>query len=150
MEELTWEVCRKKIDEWSKDVEEHLNKTAQFIQLYRQTDDGEKLNQILSELNYRSMCLGDYQAKYKRLELWTDRRYDIEKGIETVRIVREEKKAVNFAQVAKNEHIQKFLSTLVDAAAMHMRVQNARSSARDTTDAIRQRISQLKYDVRNG
>lgn len=149
MEELTWELCRQRIDEWSEEVEEFLNGAATNIQNYRIVgDDMDGLLKILGELNHQVMRLGDYQAKFKRLELWTDKRYSIEKGLEVVRIVRSGK-ANNYAQDAKYEKVQKFLGTMVDASAMHMRVQNGRSSARDTTEAIRSRISVIKGAIRS-
>lgn len=149
MEQLTWELCRTRIDEWSLEVEEHLNITANQIQLYRTTGDNmERLVQILSELNYRVMRLGDFQAKYRRLELWTTKRYDIEKGLAAVQFLRD-KKPATFAKEAKYEVVQAFLDTMVDASAMHMRVQNGRSSARDTTEAIRSQISVIKGAIRS-
>lgn len=150
MEPLSWEVCRQRIDEAQAEAEEHLNIAARYIQMYRTAnDDGEKLSQILAELNFRVLRLGDLQAKFKRLELWTDRRYELEKGLAAVKLLRE-KKPATFAKEAKYESVEQYLDIMVDASAMHMRLQNGRSSARDTTEAIRSRISQIKGAIRSG
>lgn len=149
MEELSWEVCAQRIIEWSVTAEEHLNITAKYIGLYRQNnDDQEKLSQILAELNFRVLHLGDLQSKFKRLELWTSGRYEIEKSLAALAIMRE-KKSASFAKEAKYEAVDHFLDIVVDASAMHMRLQNGRSSARDTTEAIRSRISQIKGAIRS-
>jgi len=150
MDKLSWELCKQRVADWSAEVEEHLNVTAKYIQMYRVTnDDGEKLSQILAELNYRVMRLGDFQAKYKRLQLWTSGRYEIEKGLAALALLKE-KKPATYAKEAKYETVEKFLDIMVDADAMHMRLQNGRSSARDTTEAIRSRISQIKGAIRSG
>lgn len=149
MEQLSWELCKQRMDDWRSDVEEQLNFTAKYIQLYRSSnDDGEKLSQLLAELNYRVMRLGDYQAKYKRLASWTDKRYEMEKALAALKLLKE-KKPASYAKEAKYETMQDFLDIMVDADAMHMRLQNGRSSARDTTEAIRSRISQIKGAIRS-
>lgn len=144
MEQLTWNYCREKIDTWSKEAETNLNITVKYIQMYRDNlDSGETLARVLSELNYRVLRLGDLQAKYKRLELWADKRYELEKGLAAVELIRNGKSAA-YAKEAKYENLHEYLDIVVDASAMHMRLQNGRSSARDTTDAIRSRLSQIK------
>lgn len=149
MEQLSWELCSKRIADWQPGAEEHLQASAKYIQMYRVTnDDGEKLSQILAELNYRVMMLGDLQARFKRIELWTSHRYEIEKALSAVTLLRD-KKPATYAKEAKYETVQQYLDTMVDASAMHMRLQNGRSSARDTTEAIRSRISQIKGALRS-
>lgn len=149
MEQLTWEICRERIDSAQKECETHLNVAAKYIQMYRASnEDGEKLSQILAELNFRVLKLGDLQAKFKRLELWTDKRYELEKGLAAVKLLKE-KKPATYAKEAKYETVEPFLDIMVDASAMHMRLQNGRSSARDTTEAIRSRISQIKGALRS-
>lgn len=149
MEQLSWEVCKDRIATWAAEAEPHLNKAAEYIQRYRVVNDsGEQLSQLLAELNFRVLHLGDLQAKVKRIELWTDKRYEIEKALAAVTLLRE-KKPATYAKEAKYETVQEFLDIMVDASALHMRLQNGRSSARDTTEAIRSRISQLKGDQRS-
>lgn len=149
MEQLSWELCKQRMAEWAADVEEQLNFAAKYIQLYRASnDDGEKLSQLLAELNYRVMRLGDYQAKYKRLALWTDKRYEMEKALAALKLLKQ-KNPATYAKEAKYESVGQYLDIMVDADAMHMRLQNGRSSARDTTEAIRSRISQIKGAIRS-
>lgn len=150
MRNLSWELAQKKLEELEPLVNQTVNLTAADIQKYpRMNDNGEHLSQLLANLNYYVLKLGELQPQLEQLKNWTDKRYEIEKGLETVRITREEKKAVNYAQSAKYEKVQQFLDIMVSASAMYMRVQNARSSARDTTEAIRSRISQIKGALRS-
>ena len=142
---LTWESVAKQLTALKTPIEQLIALTLADIERYpKMNENGEHLAQLLANLNYYVMQLGECQPKYKRLDIWCEKRYEIEKGLETVRIHRDENKAVNYAQNAKYEKIQNFLDTMVEASAMHMRVQNARSSARDTTEAIRSRIGQLR------
>lgn len=144
MEQLSWDLCRSRIDELGAEAEPHLNVIAKYIQMYRgQIDNEDQLAQILAELNYRVLETGDLQAKVRRIDLWTDKRYEMEKSFAALKVIREGK-AVNYAKEAKYEGLEKWLDTMVDASALHLRLQNGRSSARDTTEAIRSRISQLK------
>lgn len=150
MNALSWELVRETLGELEPTISKIISLTAADIQKYpHHNDDPEALSQILANLNYYVLKLGELQPRCERLKTWTDKRYEIEKGLETVRIIREEKKAANYAQSAKYESVQQYLDTMVSASALHMRVQNARSSARDTTEAIRSRISQIKGAVRS-
>lgn len=150
MNPLSWPVVDDMLKSHTPAANNVITLVANDIKLYpRCNDDAEKLSQLLANLNYYVLELGEIQARCERLKTWTDKRYEIEKGLETVRIVREEKKAVNYAQSAKYEKIQSYLDIMVSAAALYMRVQNARSSARDTTEAIRSRISQIKGAIRS-
>lgn len=151
METITWELARERIESVKDKCEEHLQIVAKQIQMYRTAnDDGERLAQLLADLNYHVMILGDYQAGMKRLELWTTHRYAMEKAFSKLRLLRSEKKvSAAYAEEAKYEGLESFLDIMVDASAMHMRLQNGRSSARDTTEAIRSRISQIKGALRS-
>lgn len=150
MNNLSWAVADEHIEKLKVKADYYISLTAGDIRLYPKcNDNAEQLSQLLANLNYYVLELGEIQAKCERLKTWTDKRYEIEKGLETVRIVREDKKAVNYAQSAKYEKIQGYLDIMVNAAALYMRVQNARSSARDTTEAIRSRISQIKGAIRS-
>lgn len=150
MQPLTWDVAQKRLEYWQPKADELIALTTADIQKYpHHNDDPEILSQLLANLNYYVMRLGELQPRTERLKMWTEKRYEIEKGLETVRIARDEKKPVTYAQNAKYEKVQQFLDTMVNASALHMRVQNARSSARDTTEAIRSRISQIKGSIRS-
>lgn len=150
MQPLTWDVVKKRLEYWQPRVDDLTAKTSADIQRYpHQNDNAEGLAQLLANLNYYVMRLGEVQPRLERLKMWAEKRYEIEKGLETVRIARDEKKSVSYAENAKYEKVQEFLDTMVNASALHMRVQNARSSARDTTEAIRSRISQIKGSIRS-
>lgn len=144
-----WDEVKAELDEWEPKAIQSINEAVKHINSYsRYNDNPQMLSQVLSALNYQVMVLGDLQSRYKKMQLWTEKRYEIEKGLEKSRIVNEENKSAAFADGAKYNKVQDYLDTMVQAAAMFMRVQNARSSARDTTEAIRSRISQLKDNLR--
>lgn len=150
MQPFSWESVQKQLERLQPIVEQTIGLTAKDIQNYPfVNNNGEHLSQLLANLNYYVLKLGELQPQLERLKNWTEKRYEIEKGLETVRITRDEKKPVNYAQNAKYEKVQAFLDIMVTASALHMRVQNARSSARDTTEAIRSRISQIKGAIRS-
>lgn len=150
MLQLSWETVKNELDELEPVVANLVGLTSKDIFRYpRVNNNPEQLSQLLANLNYYVLNLGENQARLEQLKLWADKRYEIEKGLETVRLAREEKRAVNYAQNAKYERVQQFLDTMVNASALYMRVQNARSSARDTTEAIRSRISQIKGTIRS-
>lgn len=151
MEPLDWQVVRSRIDELAPKTEKLIERTSGWIKKYRSSNHHqEALSTILHELNILVFELGELQARYERLKNWTDKRYEIEKAIEAVKIIRTGK-AGNYAKEAKYEEIEKqdYLQAVVDSSAMHMRIQNARSSARDTTEGIRSRISTLKGSMRS-
>ncbi len=151
MEPLTWEIVRTRITEMSPKAEELIARTSGWIKKYREYNHSiEPLSTILSELNKLVFELGELQSRYERLKSWTDKRYEIEKAIEAVKIIRAGKPGT-YAKEAKYEEIDKkdFLQAVVDSSAMHLRVQNARSSARDTTEGIRSRISTIKGSIRS-
>ncbi len=150
MQPLSWESAADMLAYWKPKVDDVIKLTSADIQRYPHVNDNaESLAQLLANLNYYVMKLGEIQPRLERLKTWTEKRYEIEKGLETVRIARDEKKSVTYASNAKYEKVQEFLDTMVNAGALHMRVQNARSSARDTTEAIRSRISQIKGSIRS-
>lgn len=151
METLTWELVRIRLDELLPQAETLIDRTSKWIFKYRENNhDQEKLSTILAELNKLVFQLGELQSRYERLKNWTDKRYELEKAISAVKIIRSGK-AANYAKEAKYEEIEKndYMESTVDASAMHMRLQNARSSARDNTEGIRSRISTIKGSMRS-
>lgn len=144
MEDLSWARVKELLEKWQPKVVDKITGAAADVNKYPYAlNNEETLAQLLANLNFFAVSLGEWQARYKRLDLWCDKRYEIEKGLETVRIVKEGK-ATNYAQSAKYEKVQEYLDIMVNASAMHMRVQNARAASRDTAEAIRSRISQIK------
>lgn len=142
---LTWDIVDKRLATLTKEADENIKLSQADIGRYPQfNNNGEDLSQLLANLNWYVQRLGEFHAQAEELQLWTAKRYDIEKGLEVMRIVREDGKAVNFAENAKYQKIADFLDIMVQTSALHKRVQNARSSARDTTEAIRSRIGQLR------
>lgn len=142
---LDWTSAEKRLAALKAEAEENIKLSQADIGRYPKfNDDGQSLSQLLANLNWYVQRLGELHAQAESLQLWTSKRYDIEKGLEVMRIVRVDKKAVNFAENAKYQKIADFLDIMVEASALHKRVQNARSSARDTTEAIRSRIGQLR------
>lgn len=151
MEPLNWQTVSARLDELLPKAEMLIERTSQWIKKYRGSNHHqENLSIILSELNGLVFELGELQSRYERMKNWTDKRYEIEKAVEAVKIMRDGK-AGNYAKEAKYENIDKqdYLQAVVDSSAMHMRIQNARSSARDTTEGIRSRISTLKGSMRS-
>lgn len=150
MEPLTWELVEQKFAALKPLVDKTINDSKADIARYPQVNqNGESLAQLLANLNYYVEKLGEYHAKTERLKTWTEKRYDIEKALEKVQLVREKKMAIGLAEAAKYEKVQQYLDIMVNAGALHIRVQNARSSARDTTEAIRSRIGQLRGQQRS-
>lgn len=146
---LTWDIVRDKFATLKPLVDKNIALSSKDIGKYpTHNGDGEYLSQLLANLNWYVQKLGDLQSDTEQLKLWTEKRYDIEKGMAAVRIA-ESGKAVTHANNAKYKEIQQFLDIMVDANVLHMRVQNARSSARDTTEAIRSRIGQLRGQLRS-
>lgn len=146
----TWPVIEQRLQNILPVVNETISLSQKDITLYpRNNEDGENLSKLLANLNHYVQRLGELHATTEALKIWTDKRYEAEKGLETVRIVKEEKKAVNYAQSAKYEKVHTYIDIMVEAARIDKRVQNARSSARDTTEAIRSRIGQLRGQLRS-
>lgn len=147
---LSWDVVRERLNDREVMAQRWIGLAAADIKKYPHTHGNpEALAQLLANLNYYVLELGELQAETEQMKTWTEKRYEIEKGLEVVRLVRDEKKPVGFSDAAKYEKVQQFLDTMVSAGALHLRVQNARSSARDTTEAIRSRISQIKGALRS-
>jgi hypothetical protein len=145
MRTLSWELVQAEIARLEPTVNTTLGLVRKDIESYPHYNNNEEfLSQLLANLNWYVLQLGDLHAELEPLKIWTDKRYEIEKGLETVRIVRDERKPVNYANNAKYEAVKLFLDTMVTAGALCMRVQNARSSARGTNEAIRTRISLIK------
>lgn len=146
----TWEIIKQRFVNVKEVVDNTIPLSQADIARYpKLNNNGEALSQLLANLNYYVQLLGELHAVTEQLKIWTDKRYEIEKGLETVRLVKEEKKAVNYAQNAKYVKVQDYLDIMVRSAALDKRVQNARSSARDTTEAIRSRIGQLRGQLRS-
>lgn len=142
---LSWDAAQKQLAELEPIVDENVRLSAADIGRYPQhNNNGEHLSQLLANLNWYVQKFGELQPLAEQLKKWTEKRYEIEKGLEVVRIVREDGKSATFADSAKYEKVQDFLDIMVRSSALQMRVQNARSSARDTTEAIRSRIAQLR------
>lgn len=147
----TWEDARAILDEALPEAETKIEKMKFYGEQYpAQNNSPEGLASLLSQLNVCVIELGEMQPVLERVKNWSERKYEIEKGLEAVRIIRTKQSAA-FAKEAKYEKMdaKDFLSIIVDASAMYMRVQNARSSARDTTEAMRSRISQIKGSMRS-
>jgi hypothetical protein len=105
----------------------------------------EMLADILSKVNACTFKLGEYQAQIKRVFAWTEKRWEMEKGLNTVALYRDKKAtSISAAKEMKYEGIEHLLDPVAEADALHLRIQNARSSNRDTAEAIRSRISQIK------
>lgn len=146
---LNWETVRSEYERLKPIIEEAIRLSLNDIRRYPiNNNNGETLSQLLANLNWSVQKLGELQPQIARLKGWTEGRYSIEKGLETVRIVKSGK-PVGYAGNAKYEKVQEFLDITVETDALHMRVQNARSSARDTTEAIRSRIGQLRGQIRS-
>jgi len=92
--------------------------------------------------------LGELQSDFLQLKEWTDKQYDIEKAKTIIAKVKEGQTAT-YANNVKNAGAEQYVDLTVICAGYHMRVQNARSSARDTTEAIRSRISTIKTGIRS-
>lgn len=111
--------------------------------------DGEALSQLLANLNYYVQLLGEIHSATEQLKIWTDKRYEAEKGIEKYRLIKGESMAIGLADGGKYNKVVEFLDIMVVCEGLNKRVQNARSSARDTTEAIRSRIGQLRGQLRS-
>lgn len=147
----TWEDARTILDEALPQAETAIQKMKFYGDQYpAQNSNPEGLAKLLSQLNVCVIELGELQPILERVKNWSERKYEIEKGLEAMRIIRSNKSAA-YAKEAKYEKMDDkgYVSVIVDASAMHMRVQNARSSARDNTEAMRSRISQIKGSIRS-
>lgn len=145
-----WDDARSILDEVMPKAETEIEKTIHWLRQYpAQNGNPEGLSTLLSQLNVCVLELGELQSQIERVKNWTDRRWEMEKGLEAVKIMRD--KSAAYAKEAKYVPIDErnYLQAVVDSSAMHLRLQNARSSARDTTEAIRSRISQIKGAIRS-
>lgn len=146
----SWDEVRSDFALVAPDADKKIALTREDIKRWpRFIHDGESLAQLLANLNFYVMELGEIHAKTERMSNWTKEQFAAEKGIELARIVNAEKKSATYAAGAKYEKVQQFIGTMVEASALHLRVQNCRSSARDTTEAIRSRIGQLRGAIRS-
>lgn len=144
----TWETIRARLENVRPTVEDTIRKSQADIAKYPSYNgDGEGLSQLLANLNYYVQLLGEIHSTTEALRIWTDKRYEIEKGLELHRLT-QEKMGVTQAGGAKYERVQQYLDTMVTCGSIDKRTQNARSSARDTTEAIRSRIGQLRGQLR--
>lgn len=145
MRYLSWESVKAELERLEPVVNQTITLALKDIESYPHYNNNEEfLSQLLANLNWYVMQLGEYHAELEQLKIWSDKRYEIEKGLETVRIVREDGKPVNYANNAKYGKVKEFLDIMVTSSALCLRVQNARSSARGTNEAIRTRISLIK------
>lgn len=148
-DQLTWELVKDKYTSLKSEVDKNVGLSSTEIGKYpTHNEDGEYLSKLLANLNWYVQKLGDLHAQAERLKMWTEKRYDIEKGNAAVRLVKGGMPVTN-SNNAKYKEIEQFLDIMVDTKAVCMKVQNARSSARDTTEAIRSRIGQLRGQLRS-
>ncbi len=146
----TWETIQARYDNVLPIVESTIPLSQADIDRYpRLNNNGEHLSQLLANLNYYVQLLGEIHAVTEQLKIWTDKRYEAEKGIEKYRLVKEEKIAIGLADGGKYTKVTEYLDIMVRCGGLDKRVQNARSSARDTTEAIRSRIGQLRGQLRS-
>ena len=146
----TWETIEQRYNNVLPQVEKTIPLSQADIDRYpRMNDNGEHLSQLLANLNYYVQLLGELHAVTEQLKTWTEKRYEAEKGIEKYRLVKTEKMAIGLADGAKYTHVTQYLDIMVMCDGLDKRVQNARSSARDTTEAIRSRIGQLRGQLRS-
>jgi len=142
----SWQDVTKILAETVPVAERAIKQTVFYVKQYPGLNDNpEGLSTLLARLNVCVAELGELQPIMERVKNWTDRRYEIEKSLAAMRVI-ETGKAANYAKEAKYEALvkQDFLSKVVDSSSMYLRLQNARSTARDTTEALRSRISQIK------
>ncbi len=146
----SWEDAEVMVNKLKPTVDTTVDLSMKDIGRYpRMNDNGEHLSQLLANLNWYVQKLGDLHADAEGLKTWTEKRYEIEKGLELNRLIKVDKVGVTQAAGAKYEKVQQYLDIMVRAGVLHQRVQNARSSARDTTEAIRSRIGQLRGQQRS-
>lgn len=145
----TWETITQRYDNVLPMVEKTIPLSQADIDRYpKYNNNGEHLSQLLANLNYYVQLLGELHAVTEQLKAWTDKRYEAEKGLEKYRLI-QSKMAIGTAEGAKYEKVVTFLDIMVMCAGLDKRVVNARSSARDTTEAIRSRIGQLRGQLRS-
>lgn len=146
----TWETIEKRFENIKPVVDSTIPLSQADIDRYpKYNGNGEHLSQLLANLNYYVQLLGELHAVTEQLKTWTDKRYEAEKGLEKYRLVKSEKMAIGTAEGAKYEKVVTFLDIMVMCDGVDKRVVNARSSARDTTEAIRSRIGQLRGQLRS-
>lgn len=146
----SWEEVRGKLNKLKPLVDKTVADCEKDMARYpKMNNNGEHLSQILANLNWYVMKLGNIHSETEALKVWTEKRFEIEKGIELDRLVKVEKVGVTQAAGTKYVHVQQFLDPVVRASAMHLKVQNARSTARDATEGIRSRIGQLRGQMRS-
>lgn len=151
MAEYTWEDAKKNLVIIKAKSESWIASAAQYRHDFvGNLGNDEVLAEILSKVNACTFELGERQSDAKQVYTWTDKRWEMEKGLNTVRLFKEGKaSSISAAKEMKYEGIEEYLDTVAEADALHLRIQNARSSCRDTAEAIRSRISQIKQSVRS-
>lgn len=146
---MTWEVIEQRVANVKPIAEKNISLSQADIERYpRDNNNGEFLSQLLANLNWYVQLLGEIHSVTEQLKLWTDKRYEAEKGLEKYRLI-QTKMAIGTAEGAKYEKVVSYLDIMVECAGLDKRVQNARSTARDTTEAIRSRIGQLRGQLRS-
>ncbi len=146
----TWDIAEARYNSVEKLVSHFVPLAQADIDLYpRNNNNGEGLSQLLANLNYYVGVLGEIHSITEELKIWTDKRYEVEKGMEKYRLVKEEKMAIGLADGGKYNKVGSYLDIMAACAGIDKRVQNARASARDTTEAIRSRIGQLRGQARS-
>lgn len=146
----TWDTIQQRYDNVVRLADHFIPLSQADIDRYPKFNgDGESLSQLLANLNYYVQLMGEIHSITEQLKIWTDKRYEAEKGIEKHRLVKGEKMAIGLADGAKYDHVVQYLDIMVTCDGLDKRVQNARSSARDTTEAIRSRIGQLRGQLRS-
>ena len=146
----TWDIAESRYKNAEKLVSHFVPLAQGDIDLYpRNNNNGEGLSQLLANLNYYVGVLGEIHSITEELKIWTDKRYEVEKGIEKYRLVKEEKMAIGLADGGKYNKVANYLDIMAACVGIDKRVQNTRASARDTTEAIRSRIGQLRGQARS-
>lgn len=148
-EQLNWDLVQQKFDEYSAKAEPLIDQARHWVKQYpAQLQSEEGLHSLLAQLNVIVLDLGELQSDAARIKQWTDTQYDIEKSKEFIKLVKGGK-PVTYANGAKYVGAEEHLNLTVNSASLHLRLQNARASARDTTEGIRSRISTIKGSIRS-
>lgn len=148
-EQLNWDLVQQKFEEYSAKAEPLIDQTRHWVKQYpAQLQSEEGLHSLLAQLNVLVLDLGELQSDAAKIKQWTDTQYDIEKSRHFIELVNS-KKPVSYANGAKYLGAEEYLQLTVACASLHLRLQNARASARDTTEGIRSRISTIKGSIRS-
>ena len=149
IEQLNWDLAEAQYEEYLEISGPLIEQTRHWVRQYpAQLNSEEGLHSLLAQLNRLVLDLGELQADAAKLKQWTDTQYDIEKSKHFIALVKDGK-AVTYANGAKYDINEGILQLTVGCASLHLRVQNARASARDTTEGIRSRISTIKGSIRS-